>query len=103
VGQRQLKPKNKMQQTIKNAIEIAQRGGAVAAGDWTTGTGNYIHKRAIPSLCEEIKASEVATLPGKSGLAARRLLKKRPRIRKLIVVTNWRELNKLTTNNQKTK
>lgn len=43
-----------MKNTDKNALEILAKGGAVASGDWTTGTGNYVSKRAIPAHCVEI-------------------------------------------------
>jgi hypothetical protein len=84
-----------MKTTDKNAMEIAKRGGAIAAGDWTRGTGNFISKRAIPAMCREIDADQIGSLRGKSAAAARKLLKTRPKVRKLIVVTDWRNLNKV--------
>ena len=85
-----------MTQTLQNALEIANAGGAIAASDWTLGTGNFISKRPIPLHCREIDASEADTLRGRSGQAARRLLRARPRVRKLIIVADWRKLNRAT-------
>ena len=87
-----------MKSTHQNAAHIASHGGAIAASDWTTGTGRYISKRAIPALCSEIDSSDVHKLKGKSLKAAQRLLRERPRVRKIIVVDDWRSLNRIIKN-----
>ena len=71
---------------------IARRGGAIASGDWTTGTGNYVSKRAIPQGCVEMEKEKLASFdgPARSKKAAERLLKKRPLVKKLILVTDWK-------------
>lgn len=84
-----------MKTTHKNALEIANQGGAIASGDWTTGTGRFISKRPIPEFCKEITTAEVKTLKGKSKVAATKLLKARPKIAKLIVVHDWRSLGRV--------
>ena len=89
------KTTKQMTKTNKNASEIADLGGAIASSEWVTGSGNYIKKRPIPFLCKEIDVSDISSLKGRSHTAARRLLKLRPRIRKMIVVSDWRKLNKL--------
>jgi len=88
-----------MRTTDKNAIEIADQGGAIASSDWTTGSGRYISKRPIPNLCAEIYADDVESLVGKSKTAAMKLLKSRPRVQKIIFVSNWRKLNKMIKKN----
>ena len=83
-----------MKKTLENAQLIANRGGAIAASDWTTGTGNYVSKRPIPAHCIEIDSCDVDRLKGKSKAAATRLMKARPKVQKVIVVADWRSLNR---------
>lgn len=84
-----------MKATEQNAIEIMKRGGAILASEWTTGRGNYISKRPIPSHCKEIFADECVSLRGQIGKSARRLYKAHPRAKKMIIVDNVRAVNKL--------
>ncbi len=84
-----------MKATHRNAAEIAQKGGAIAASDWTSGSGRNTSKRPVPELCKEILVSEINNLAGQSKKAAIKLIKNRPKIQKIIVVDNWRKLNKL--------
>lgn len=78
---------------MKNLAEIANKGGAVAAGDWTTGSGNYVSKRAIPAGAVEVEPAypaSMARLSKRSFRAVMKLKKSRQQVRKVIVVTDWR-------------
>jgi len=57
--------------------------GAVAASDWVD---DLRRKLPIPRGCREVLACEVGRLTGRARVAAERLLKARPRVRKIIVV-----------------
>jgi hypothetical protein len=58
------------------------RYGAIAASDWT----DRFHRRMpIPSGCREVLACQVPTLPQRAKAAAERVLKNRPKVRKLII------------------
>ena len=59
--------------------------GAIAASDWVD---NLHHKLPIPRGCREVLACEVNRLTGRARDAAERLLKARPRVRKIIVWGN---------------
>jgi hypothetical protein len=48
-----------MKKSLANALEIEQAGGVIAASAWTTGSGNYVHKRAIPEFCREIEVADL--------------------------------------------
>jgi hypothetical protein len=79
-----------MKGTDKNAVEILQCGGAVAAGDWKRGTGNYTQPRPVPQKCVKINSTEIESLEHpESRRAAFRLTVERPKVRKLIVVKDW--------------
>ncbi len=77
-------------QSQKNAVEIYNRGGAILASEWTTGSGRYVSKRPIPNGCKEVSVSDASALRGATGKRVRHLLKMHPRARKLIVVSNRR-------------
>lgn len=83
-----------MKATIKNALEIENKGGAVLVSEWTTGHGNYISRRPTPQYCAEVPAWQVNTLKGKTKQAALRLLKAHPRAKAFICVINRRALLK---------
>lgn len=101
IGRLGLENNKAMKSTHKNALEIADRGGAVAASDWACGRyKRYISKRPIPELCREIYSDEIETLKGKSKLAAKQLLRDRPRIQKIIIVDDWRKLNRIRKEQQ---
>ena len=57
--------------------------GAIAASDWVD---NLHRKRPLPAGCREVLACEVGKLTGRAREAAERLLRARPRVRKIIVV-----------------
>ena len=71
--------------------------GAVASGDWTRGRGNYINKRVIPPLFKEVyvDSREFNELKGFARRASTRLLKRRPRVQRMIVPDNIRAVNKI--------
>jgi hypothetical protein len=56
--------------------------GAIAASDWVD---NLHRKLPIPRGCREVLACEVVKLTGRAREAAERVLKARPRVRKIIV------------------
>jgi len=87
-----------MKSTDKNAVEIYNCGGAVAVGDWKRGSGNYVSARPVPQKCVKINSTskDIMALPNsKSREAAAMLLIGRPKVRKLIVVKDWEEVEKL--------
>jgi len=87
-----------MKGTDRNAVEIYNCGGAVAAGDWKRGSGNYVSSRPVPQKCVKITSTyeDIMRLPNpKSREAAAMLLIGRPKVRKLIVVKDWEEVEKL--------
>lgn len=82
-----------MKNTLKNALEIENKGGAVLASTWVNGSGNYITRRPVPQFCREVEKRDVSTLPGKTRRTAERLLKNHPRAQKLVCVVDRRGLN----------
>ncbi|MDH5602166.1 MAG: hypothetical protein OEY78_12785 [Gammaproteobacteria bacterium] len=85
-----------MKQQYQNTLQLLSMGGVVMASDWTSGSGRYITKRAIPPFCEEIEASKALdVLKGKIKTKAKKLLKEHPKTVKIIAVTNLRSANKL--------
>lgn len=51
--------------------EIKAKGGVVKSSDWTTGTGRYITRRAIPPNCERFeRGSKDITVAAKSFFEA---------------------------------
>ena len=75
--------------------EIMQAGGAIASGDWIRGSGRHVTKRPVPPLFREVWATEAGCLRGFAKQAANRLLRKRPRVKRLIVPADVRAVNKL--------
>jgi len=94
--------------SLKNATEISNQGGAVPSGDWVNGSGNYVTARPTPPFCVKVRVIgplEFVIDNGKYGWedpklkayavnAAKRLLKKRPRVTKIILLNDKRGLNK---------
>lgn len=67
--------------------EIYEAGGAVLAGAWVRGTGNYVSKRAIPPYCAEMNIHDaILTLRGKAGKSVKAIKKAHPKARKVIVI-----------------
>lgn len=69
--------------------------GCVPSSDWTNGSGRHITRRAPPVHCELMPIWQAMALPGLSGRAAKRLNRKRPGVRKVVVITNRRAANAL--------
>ena len=85
-----------MKGTDKNAVEIFNAGGAVAAGDWKNGSGNYVSARPVLLKCVKIESTQIDSIENaKARVAARLLLQRRPKVRKMIVVKDWEEVAKL--------
>ena len=103
--------------TLSNSKEIYTRGGAVAASDWTSGSGRYITKRAIPPFCVEVNVDfyfrniddeklkqiplfnvwsepKLEKLPVYAMKAVKKLLKERPKIKKIILMVDRRGFKK---------
>lgn len=87
-----------MTKAYKLLNEILNQGGVVAASDWTNGSGRSTSKKAIPVHCKEIYADhwDIGDLKGEVKKNALKLLRQRPSIRKLIVITNLRAARRLT-------
>lgn len=92
-----------MKLTDKNAVEIFNKGGAVAASDWKTGSGNFVAARPTPDKCIKIAVTKEDPYFKGYGLcddareAISKLLFLRPKVCKLIVVKNWEDVERLAT------
>tara|TARA_R100000664_G_C2720473_1_gene114130 strand:- start:602 stop:889 length:288 start_codon:yes stop_codon:yes gene_type:complete len=69
-------------------------GGIAAASDWTNGSGRFVTKRQLPRFCKEMLILTAVRLPGKSGKLARAMRKDRPRVLRVVVVVDWRKVNR---------
>ena len=79
----------------KQTLELVQRGGAVLASSWTSGSGRFISKRATPQYAIEINADlDISNLPPKSRNAVKAIIKAHPKAQKIIVINDWRMINK---------
>ena len=70
--------------------ELLARGGVAPTSEWTNGQGRYTSRRAVPPHAAVIKSSGVASLRGEVRRNAERLLRARPRVVRLVVVTDLR-------------
>lgn len=70
-------------------------GGCVATSDWTTGSHRYTTRRCVPLHCSSMDINAACLLPGLSGLLARRMRRDRPRVQRIIVVTNRHRATRL--------
>ena len=84
-----------MRMTHRNALEILGKGGAVPAGEWITGTGNFVNPRPVPQGCIKVYTKDLGTLHGISRDYAEKLLAARPKTRAMIVVDDHRLMEKL--------
>lgn len=84
-----------MTKCYKLLNELLDCGGVVASGDWTNGSGRYVTKKAIPVHCSELAVQNIDGLVGEVKKSAKRLLKQRPNLRKLVVVTDLRAARRL--------
>jgi hypothetical protein len=76
---------------IQGISEIVNQGGAVMASEWTNGAGRHTTKRGVPHFCSEIWADHAEIeLKGEALKTAKRLIKKHPRVQKLIVCVDMR-------------
>jgi len=82
---------------------LSKNDGCVAVSEWTTGSGRRTRAAPTPTACEEMSISQATHLPGLSGVAARRLHKARPRVRRVVVVTDRRTANRLARGMGQTK
>jgi hypothetical protein len=85
---------NKTQRRVLAEL-IAATGGIVPASEWTNGAGRYTTRKATPPACGDLDIETACQLPGMSGKIARRLHKARPRVQRVIVVTDRRRANQL--------
>jgi len=104
-----------MRNSLKNAEQIHENGGAIASSDWITGSGRFIKQRPIPVFCELIELypahhlsdgyrvddkyyqllpdgrwGDEVELKGFAAGGVSKLLKRRPRVRRLVVMTDVR-------------
>ena len=70
------------------------RHGCAAVSDWTNGMGRHTTRKATPIHCAELSIDNAMFLPGLSGKQARALHKARPRVQRVIIVTNRRAANR---------
>ena len=87
---------NKTQRRVLAEL-IAATAGIVPTSEWTNGSGRYTTRKATPPACEDLDIETACRLPGMSGTIARRLHKARPRVQRVIVVTDRRLANRLAT------
>lgn len=84
-----------MKLTDKNAVEIFNKGGAVASSDWMRGSGNFVAARPTPEKCVKILVNDTGELCDDAQRAVRELILTRPKVRKVIVVKNWTAVREL--------
>ena len=81
-------------QTLANLREIFAKGGAIPSSEWTSGSGNFISKRAIPYGAVEIERHLIDRMADRCSKRtinkAAKIFKARPRVQKVIVVTDWK-------------
>ena len=85
---------NKTQRRVLSEL-IKDTGGIVPVSEWTNGSGRHTTRKATPPACEDLDIETACHLPGMSGKVARRLNKARPRVQRVIIVTNRRRANRL--------
>ena len=84
-----------MKLTHQNALEILSKGGAVPAGEWKTGSGNFIKSRPVPEGCLKVYTKDLETLHGITRTYAEKLLAARPKTRAMIVVNDHKLMENL--------
>jgi hypothetical protein len=87
---------NKTQRRVLAEL-IAANGGIVPVSEWTCGSGRHTSRKATPPACEDLDIETACELPGLSGKIARRLHKARPRVQRVIIVTDRRRANRLVS------
>ena len=75
---------------LTRLADLMSRGGVVPASEWINGSGRYVSKRALPPFTVEIAARNAIWVRGEIGKRARKLLADRPRVTRLVVVTDLR-------------
>jgi hypothetical protein len=91
-----------MNKSEQNTLEIALHNykGVTPSSRWTSGSGRFTSKRALPPHCSEMTPSDALNLGGKTAQATKRMLRAYPKCRKCIAVTNWRAVGKLAKTEQ---
>ena len=84
-----------MKQTDQNALTIHQAGGAILSSEWTSGTGRFTSRRAVPTGCALIEVFQICKLKGATKRAALRLLRQHPRAQRMVVLIERRRINAL--------
>ena len=74
---------------------LSQNNGCIPVSEWTTGYARQSRRKTTPDHCEEMDLWQAARLPGLSGTAARRIMRDRPRVQRVVVVTDRRAANRL--------
>jgi hypothetical protein len=70
---------------------ILESGGVVASSEWTNGSGRHITRRTVPPYCELLEAWQAEShLRGEVRRSFERLRRMRPRIQRVVAVTDLR-------------
>ncbi len=103
-----------MKTTHKNLLEIAKAGGAVAASDWTRGSGKFVSRRPTPDGAVEVEIPNRKIYPTlfefslkKLSPRSRRVVKKlassRPLVKIVLVISDWKLAGQLLKDDKKTR
>ena len=86
------------QESLHNLLVF--RRGVSPVSEWTSGSGKWTSRRTIPAFSEVISVADIETkLRGEIRKAARRLIKKRPRIQEIVAVTDLRAARRVLREN----
>ena len=78
---------------------LVYHGGATPVSEWTTGSGSRTSRRTLPAYCSYVRASEIYTLRGAVRKRAEQIMRLRPRVQELVVVTDLRAARKTLRDN----
>ena len=81
-----------------NLADIHARwAGVVPSSQWVWGSGKWATRKSPPPYCELMSIDAACRLPGAVGAAARRLQKARPRVQRVVAITNLRAARRALT------
>ena len=89
------------QHQADSLVGLLRRGGVVPSSEWTTGRGRYTSRAALPPFCSVLEVWQVThaahdgvrapkLLRGEVRTAFDRLVKARPRVERVVAVTDLR-------------
>ena len=74
---------------LSTLLDLYKLGSTVPTSEWITGTGRFINRRTLPPHSEIIERSATRTSQGKIiPRRVRQLFKTRPRVRKVVAITD---------------